>query len=74
VSAEAVGVDPAHVAGVLNELGPLLDAGAPRAGSMFADACPVLSSAVGQRCALLCLEIERYNYEAASGVLRELRR
>ena len=74
MSAEAVGVAPAQVAGVLNELGPLLDAGDTRAGYLFADAYPVLSSAVGQRCALSRLEIERYNYEAASALLRELRR
>jgi hypothetical protein len=74
VSAEAVGVDPAQVAGVLDELGPLLDAGDNRAGALFADADPVLSSAVGPRCALLRLEIERHSYEAASAMLRELRR
>ena len=73
-SAEAVGVDPAHVADVLDEIGPLLDAGDTRAGSLFADAYPVLSSAVCPRYALLRLEIERYNYEAASAMLRELRR
>ena len=70
MSAEAVGVDPAQVAGVLDELGPLLDAGDTRAGSLFADAYPVLSSAVGPgaRCCAL-----RSN-EAAAAMLRELRR
>jgi hypothetical protein len=46
----------------------------PAPGALFADADPVLSSAVGPRCALLRLEIERHSYEAASAMLRELRR
>jgi hypothetical protein len=74
VFAEAVGVDPAQVAGVLDKLGPLLDAGDTRAGSLFADADPVLSCAAGPGGALLRLAIERFNDEAASSMLRELRR
>jgi hypothetical protein len=61
------------VASVLGELGPLLDAGNTRAGLLFPDAYPDLISVVGPRCALLRLEIERNNYEAAAAMLRELR-
>jgi hypothetical protein len=58
----------------LDEIGPVLEPGDTRARSLFAVDCPALRSATGPKCALLRVGIERYDDQAASRMLRELRR